>query len=576
MRLDGTLIASTVLINLLALAMPLAVLQVYDRIAPQNAQSTLLMLCLGLGLVAVFEFALRVLQGGILSLNAIRFGQSVEANALHRLLRSPMDVNDASPPELTRRFQSVDQLIDFFSGQGRLALLELPFAIVFFLVIAAIGGTLVLVPLGVFLIFFVVIVRVGASMKEAAAKRGIAEAKTTDFTTETLSAVLCVKAHAMENLLLRRYERLVKTLAALQKRHIALSGDSQQLSVLFGNLNVIATVSAGAVYVSAGSLSVGGLAACSLLSARAIQPLLRAARAWSETERASIAAEDVASLFSTPAVPAPLAYAPIASAPKVSAENLKITRNDMVVIENATFEIRPNTVAALVGSNNSGRSSVLLVAAGITSVSDGALLVDDVPAQTFRAQHARSVSFVSQRARLFTGTILENLTLFGQGPSVEDALWAAELLGLDTLVQRLPRGYSTPVALGASDGLPAGLLRMIAIARAVAGRPKLLMLEEPVAFMDEGTQQLFLEALPSLRSEMTVLLSTFRPEVAVRADQILLCRDGLVEERPISEAENVLRLSRSQEDQFADETPDDENAVANEAVAVKLIHGGRR
>lgn len=538
-RLDPAVAAATMFVNVLALAMPLAVLQIYDRIAPHGAQETLLAISAGLVLVAVFEFALRSMQGYLVTLSAAQFGQTLQNESLRRVLWRASSGQSARPQDVYDQFSAIDRLTEFYGGQGRLAFIELPFAGVFFLMIAIIAGPLALVPCVVFAVFLITILWIGRRMKRLTADRTAQDGKVYDFTTETLTNILSVKCFSLEALLLRRYERLLKAQAEMQRGLVALAGDTQRLSMLFGNVNVVSTLGVGALLVMAGDLTIGGLAACSMLSARAIQPLFRVSRAWTETQRAAIAASEVAELFDAPAPALPQQRVRRDQPARLEAVDFGVDHGDGVVVQEASFSIEPGALTAIVGRDGSGRSSFLRAAAGVIEPSRGAVLIDGIDAAAYREEVRDGVCLDRVGARLFSGTIIENLTLFGHGPSTDDARWASRLLGLEATVDRLSSGYDTQIAVSASDALPAGLLRTISLARAIAHRPRLLLLDEPHAFLDRDAEAHLKQALLELREEITVVFVTGRSDFARRADQVLHFTEGRVIERaPLSFAEN--------------------------------------
>ncbi|MBX2855889.1 MAG: ATP-binding cassette domain-containing protein [Rhodobacteraceae bacterium] len=540
MRLDPAIMGAAVAVNLLALAMPVVVLQVYDRIAPNGAQDTLLVLSLGLLMVAFCELALRCCQGYLLTLSAARFGQALQIEALRRHLwpqsaAAPSDTDTDSTKDVLERFSAIDNLVDYYGGQGRLAMIELPFSAIFFVMIAIVGGWLVFAPIVLFSVFSVGIIWLGRKAKDLASDRSALDGKMQDFVSETLSSGYTVKSQAMEPLMFRRYERLLKSQAAIQRLLILLGGDVQRMSTVFTNLNVAATLGFGAALVMADQLTMGGLVACSMLSARAIQPLLRVSRAWGDLQRAQLSAERAAPLFDT--APAALSLdRPHSTGPvALEAVDLAIERNGRGVLEHISIQIDAGGLTALVGREGSGRSTFLKVAAGLAPPKSGALLINGAPAAAFREQTANGVSLVGVEARLFPGTILDNLTLYGQGPSIEDARWAADLMGMENIIDKLTLGYHTSVGMNASEALPAGLLRKIVLARAIAQRPQLLLLDEPHLYLDLPSLHQLRRALPALREDSTVIFTTSIGDFARLSDQVLLFSDGQVVDRaPLS------------------------------------------
>ncbi len=562
MRLDPAIILSALLINLMALAMPLAVLQIYDRIAPTGAYATLWALTAGLLAVALIEFGLRVAQGTLANIAAARWSHAVHVLALRRILGDGRDAGER-PPAATvlDQLRSIDRVAAFYGGHPRLALIDMPFSLIFIGMIAIIAGPLALVPIAVVAIFIHHVATLSRLNRDVAEARDTQDRRAGDFMSEVLSGSYTVKSFAIEIIMLRRFERLLKRSAGLQRQAVLLSGDLQRASAIFGNASVLSMVAIGALAVIWGDLSIGGLAACSLLSGRAAQPLLKAASAWNELERLTLAIDQAAALFedgpaprATPAAaaapgvgatPAAAGSGSEARAARISARGLRLARNGRTLIEDAWFEIDGGAIVELRGAAGSGRSSLMAAAAGLLAPSAGALLVDGAPAVDRRADPGFRISSYSPLIRPFNGTLLQNLTLFGRGATVEQARGAVRLLGLESAVDLLPQGYDTPLGAGVAETLPSGLLRRLLLARAIAQQPRLLLLDAPEAYLDESSVRRTAEALATLRGHATVLMTSDSPTLCALADLALSFENAAVSVAPP-------RAADAREDRFSD------------------------
>lgn len=535
MRMDPAIVSASVLINLLGLAMPLAVLQIYDRIAPQQAYETLFALAALLLAVGLVEFGLRVAQGQLANLSAARFGHALQVLALRRLLSAPLGAPARTrPTETLERLRAVDRLIGFYGGHPRLSLIDLPFAFVFIAMIGVIAGPLALVPVVMVALFFSQISLLGRRNRDLAEARDTQDGRMADFLGEVLGGAFTVKSFAIEMLMLRRFERLLRGSAGLQRQAVNLAGDAQRAASVFGSASMVAMVAVGALFVVFGDLSVGGLAACSLLSGRATQPLLKAANAWTELERATLAIDKVADLYGLPEKPAPAVLTTAPRPPGVVAMDLALARGEQRPVADALFSVQPGAVAALIGSDGSGRSTLLAGAAGLLSPSSGALEIDGAPATAYRRAPTARIAAYGPNHRAFNATILQNLTLFGRGATVDDARWAAQLFGVEEAINLLPEGYDTMLGAGVAETLPTGLMRRLLMARAVAQRPRLLLLNRPTAFLDEASERRVAEALKTLRGHVTIFVATTARPLLETADLALTFDRGVVRELAIT------------------------------------------
>lgn len=530
LALDRTVLAATILVNLLGLALPLATLQVYDRIVPSEGVATLIALSLVLIGVAIGEFLLRGAQNALLGVAAMRFAQLTQLRGLERVLRG--DVADAPRiSALMDRFSAIDRLSDYYGGGARLSAVDLPFSIIFLVAIGMIGGVIVLAPIAVFVVFLLISRQIAHQTRQVADAREEQDGRVSDFLSEAFGRAHTIKTLSVEALMMRRYERLMKRTAELHRDAVLAAAETERAPTLFGNLSSIATLCGGALLVMEGSLSVGGLAACSLLAGRAVQPLLRATRSASETEKAAVAADQVAKLFHSE--PPPLAATPEVEerAPRVKAWGMRVVRDERVVAHDVTFEVEPGELVFVLDAGGAGGAAMLEQIAGLRASDAGSLRVGGLAPWEYRAAQNGRVTMVSASDMVFPGTILQNLTLFGRGPSVDDALQAADMIGLERRVHALPDGYDTMVVSGAAETMSAGFLQSVLLARALAQKPRLLVVDRPFAYLDAQVANRVASAFQSLRNETTTIALISERKMAHQADQVLVLADGRLESR---------------------------------------------
>ncbi|MEL6316773.1 MAG: ABC transporter ATP-binding protein, partial [Pseudomonadota bacterium] len=212
--------------------------------------------------------------------------------------------------------------------------------------------------------------------------------------------------------------------------------------------------------------------------------------------------------------------------PGVTADGLTVLRDGRVLLENAEFDNEPGAFAFLIDTADGAAQAVQRMASGLRPAPGGALLVNGADPAAFRAGPRARAAFVSADSAPLNGTILENLTLFGRGASVDDARAAAQLLDLERVINRLPEGYDTRMASSGGATLPAGIVHSILLARAIAQRPLLLAAHRPFAYLDATAERRTLQALKALRDRCTVLVSSNRTQFAAHADLVLSFENG--------------------------------------------------
>ena len=291
--LPADVIAASVVINLLGLALPLAILQVYDRVIPHAATSTLLFLILGVCFALILEGILRITRGQVIAWQAMKEAWKTNVDAASRVALAPARLVDREPAaRWMQRFQAVATTSEFQLSPSLLVLVDLPFMLIFLALLFAISPLLAAIPLVLFLLFGIGAIGRSRELRAATVDRALAEAKIRDFLAEALNGIVTVKALAMEQQVLRRFERLAEQASGCTYNLVRLSDDAQSFGSLVSTLTQMTTATVGAVLAINGEISIGALACCTMLSARVIQPLLRLVSAWNEIQAVMVATGD--------------------------------------------------------------------------------------------------------------------------------------------------------------------------------------------------------------------------------------------------------------------------------------------
>ena len=536
--LDGSLIHeptvpaaiyfASFVINLLALALPLSIMQVYDRVIPNRSFSTLAWLFFGLAIALIIDFVLKTSRSVLLSWQATRFARNVENEGVARFLRAPNGGFEREPAAVhVNRYGAAAALADYHSGQARLVLIDLPFVVIALLVMAIVGGAMVLVPASLFFGF------AGLAIGRAREFRRILDARTTqdnrkyDFIAEVLTGIHTVKVMAMEPQMQRRFERLQEAVAKTTMSSISTGQANQTAALLFGSVSQLVVVAIGGSQVINDQLTMGALAACTMLSGQILQPLLRAISLWTEKETVDHRRAEVKSLLDLPSAEVRLEIdTPVKG--NIRFENVVYRHptdlNHTLAVGDISIEA--GAMIGLKGKESSGRTTLLKLIQGEIEPTAGRVTVDGV--STLAPQFAavrRHIAHVGAVPAIFSGTIMENLTMFG--PEKRDfARKMAQLLGLEATINLLPDGYETKLGEGIGDDLPMSIAQQINIVRALTNRPRVLALDEANMLLDAIAEPALIKALNVLRGSLTVLVVTHRPSLLALCDQQIALEDG--------------------------------------------------
>ena len=524
----SVLLASLTL-NVLSLGLPIVILQVYDRILPNAAVETMFWLTFGLCAILVLDGFFRTARSYVAGWSAARFEHAAACRAVDRLLGSDIGRYECEPPGVyLDRVQAIDVLREYYAGQARLLMIDLPFVVLFVGLIWFIGGALVLIPIVLLGLLGFVAWRIGGALKQALAARAEIDDRRFSFIIEVLSGIQTAKLLAMEALLQRRYERLQESGASSTYRATFLSNVAQNLGSFLSNLTMVSVASFGAVSVISGELTIGGLAACTMLSGRTVQPLLRALGVWTQLQNIEVAQQRLDKLFEL----APEANRSATGTPDLSGaiELQDVTfgygADEPPIFSNLNLKLAPGEVVGVSGHTGTGKSTLLMLIMGVFRPTSGKVLLDGVDVADCDPYAIRpQIGYLPQNAVLFQGTILDNLTMFRGPDAVDDALDAARSLGLDEIIHRLPEGYETKVGDGAEDDLPAGIKQGIAMARVLAGKPRIILFDEANNAFDRNADVALKHALEKLKGKATMVMVSHRPSILALADRIYDLRD---------------------------------------------------
>lgn len=529
----GYIGTASVVLNVLALALPLALLQIYDRIIPNSSQGTLLILLAGVATAVVLEALLRVARSEIVGWAGVKFEHRAGCEAFGRIMSTPADeLERTGAGELIERLSGLPTVREVFSEQWTLILCDLPFVLLYLGAIAYVAGWLVLAPTAMLLGFVAFAAystrTVGKSIQDFNQVRD----RRQNFNIEIIHGIHAVKSMAMEGQMIQRYARLQESVA--KANHLVVLGNSKALAAgqAFAQLLTLAVVVGGGWLVVRGHLTVGGLSACTLLAGRALQPVQKAVGMWTRFQTARLMRTRFASLLDLPAEPRPAEPAAATVQGAVTLRNVRFGygADGDELFRGLDLEVRPGERVAIAGDNGSGKSTLLRMILGAAQPAEGEVLLDGKPISAYDPEELRAgpIAYVPQYSELFRGTIMDNLTMFR--PHLrKQALAIAKDLGLDEVVYRLPGGYDTRIGEGSTEALPRGVTQRIAVVRALAANPRIVLFDEANASMDGPGDDQLRRYLENLDRDCTMILVTLRPSLQKLADRVLVLKDHHLE-----------------------------------------------
>lgn len=514
--------------NLLALALPIVLLQIYDRVIPNRGVETLTVLAIGLIVAITLDVVLKSARASLMAWAGARFESALAERAVHQLLTGTLSDIEKDPPGThLDRLNSIDRIRDFRTGEPATAFLDVPFVFLFAVVIALISPVLAAVVLVLCAVALIATRRIEASARELVEARSNIDTRRHSFLIEVLNAIETVKSLGIGEFMERRYERLMGTSAALGARAGELSHLSQGLAGSLSQLTTAAVATVGAVLVIGGSMTVGSLAAAILLAGRIIQPLFKVEAINGKSEELKIWERRLGSLFDGGRErhdgidPGEIDV--------ISLDKVSFRRRDdePCILEDVDLEIRRGEIIAISGASGSGKSTLMGLLAGELLPSSGAISVNghEITACDYRVLR-RQISLLPQRHTLLDGTIFENMTRFEPDRNAAKAIEVASMLELDRFFSAHPLGLACTVRSGEAADLPASVADRVALVRGLVNLPRVILFDEANQSLDKGADVALLNYLRAQREEAAVVLVTQRPSYAAIADRRYNLTDG--------------------------------------------------
>ena len=523
---------ASVVINLLALATPLFMMTVYNKVISHAALQTLDVLAIGMLTLVAFELALRALRGYVTSHTGARLEAAIGSDLVHHLLQLPYRFHEANPTAaVMERVRQVDQLRQFLTGHLPLLLVDLAFVGLFLVALLVIAPSLGLVTAAVIPVFILLSVLSQRRQEQHQRASFRASGARSAALAEAVGQALTVKLLALEPDMKRRFEQhlLRSAWTGLQSGRVAHVANS--LAQALQHLTALVLVYLGARLIVQGDMTVGALVAASILSARTLAPMRQLALAWHQFRQAREAVRRLDELLAERAeASGRLAGTEVVVKGRVQVEDLTFTYPGAATpaLDGVSFEMAPGSMLGIAGAPGSGKSTMVRLLLGVEMPESGRVLLDGhdlatVSPVSYRAQ----IGVVPQEIHLFAGTVAENIGLGAADRTLARIVAAARFVGADEFIRRLPQGYDTMLGERGA-GLSLGQRQLLAVARAIVRNPRMLVLDEATSALDAATEATLLANIRRAGSGRTVLVVSHRHAVLDACDRLLLLERGRI------------------------------------------------
>ncbi len=499
-----------------ALALPLAMLQTYDRIIANQSYGTLYLLAGGVLFAIILEMALRFGR----SVYFAHIGARIEAEATIGLVESALKadvsaVEKAGAARLTEVLRSVARLRDFWSGSAAASLYELPFIAIYIGLVAYIGGWLALIPASLAALALVFALGLARGIELESEKVRDQTHAVNRFVWCVFEGLAEVKSLAAEALVSRRYAELQSRLLAHSARLETRTGWVREIGTTLGQLATVLIVALGAGLVIDGSITTGGLAACTLLAGRSVGPLMAAFAFVGRYKEMESVRRDIDDIEGLPRAPLHVAD----RATMVVPERWEPLEISLPAVLPRPLALERGAIVRLRGNEPRHITRLMECIAGLSRLEGAAIKIGgeslgDIDGSSLN----RAVSYVSGASCLLPGTILSNLTLF-DGRLNAEARSLAEQLGLQRATMRLAHGLLSDVGPLSDEVLDTGVVQRVSLIRALLQRPSIVLLDHAASGLDLEGQKHLAEFLLETRNERILLMATNVPALAEICDR---------------------------------------------------------
>jgi len=523
---------ASLLINIFVLASPLFTMNVYDRVVPNNAIETLWVFAIGVSIIYIIDTFLKFTRTFLLESAAKKSDIIMSSIVFEKVLDLKMANHPSSVGSFSSNLKDFDSIRSFLTNATMAAIIDLPFAIIFLLVIAYIGGAIALIPM--MTMFFIVAYAffVKKPLRASIESTHEASAKKSAILIETLSNIETLKTLGTLNQVQWKWEESTGEIAGKSLKSRMLSASIPTITQLLIQLNTVMIIVFGVYLIQEFELSMGGLIAIVILTGRALAPMGQVAGLMTNYEDTKTSYETLNEIISQdserpsgkkfverPAFSGKIEFVDV---------TFSYPGNEVPSLRNVSFVVEPGEQIAIIGRIGSGKSTIHKLILGLYEPDSGQILIDGIDIkQIDPADLRKNIGYVSQDIMLFRGTVKDNITFRATHASDGAMIRAAQISGTSEFIKKHPRGYEMPIG-ERGLGLSGGQRQSIGIARAFLLDSPIMLMDEPSNAMDQITEARLFDSLQTSLKRKTAITVTQKMTLLKIVDRVIVVNDGRI------------------------------------------------
>ncbi|MBV4414546.1 type I secretion system permease/ATPase [Enterobacteriaceae bacterium YMB-R22] len=527
---------AALLANILTLATTFFTMNVYDRVVPNQAYATLWSLAIGVIIAIIFEFTSRQIRAWLIDVAGKKADLILGSTLFRQMMSVRLEHKPQSAGSFANQLREFESVRDFMTSATLATLSDIPFCILFLLIIYLIGGPLAAVPLlavPVILIASILIQRplsryMNENMRESSLKHGLL--------IESIEGIEALKAARGEGVMQKRWEDFSALSASTSMKIRHLSSLTMGFTTFVQQVVTVIIVVWGVYLIHSGNLTMGSMIGVVILSGRCLSPLAAMVGLAIRYQQAKTALQSLNQFMDMPTdrdaarsyLPSPRFEGSIRLR-KVNFEYpIPGMPNTLKVIDNVSFQIGRGERVAIIGNIGSGKSTLLKLVARLYQPKSGQMSIDGVDvAQIDPADWRTAVGYVGQDCRLFFGSLRENVMIGNPSATTAHFLRVAKMTGLDQIAAQHPMGFDMPVG-EMGQLLSGGQRQLVALARCLLLEPKIILMDEPTSSMDALTEAKFIDQLQKAITDQTLIIVTHRFSLLQLVSRLMVLVEGRV------------------------------------------------
>ena len=524
---------AALIVNLLALAVPLFTMNVYDRVIPNKAVPTLWVLAIGVILALGFDFTLRLARSQLVDEIGRRLDAKYSQKLFEKVMNLPMAERQGSTGAFAKRVSEYEGVRDFFASTSVVLLVDIGFMAVFLILIAVLAGPLVLVPI----VGIAVMLTVGIALQRRMASTALdAQADSSlqhSVLVESISGIETLKSARAEGQMLGRWRRYASMSAATQEKMRRLTSVAVNLASISQQAISVGLVVGGFYLFNNGDITMGAIIAIVMLAGRAMSPIGQFAFLITRARQSMTTLDSLQRMMEAPDERQVAARSMVpeirAGHVELKSASFRYPGASLDSLSDINLSVKPGERIAIIGRVASGKSTLGRLLCGLYAPTGGEMLVDGLDSRQYHPHQLRdSFRFVGQDAELFSGSVRDNLVLGAARADDQQLVDAVVRSGADIFLSRDAAGFDRPVGERGSL-LSGGQRSLLVLARALVSPSKLLFLDEPTGAMDTQTELYFIEKLKSaLAKDQTLIVSTHRHNMLSICERLIVIDAGKI------------------------------------------------